>query len=112
MLTTESFILLADLLGILNITKQSLSRVLSHLITEGYILQQIGKYDKRQRLLSLTPKGRDLEARLTDIQCQRFAIAYSACGSNDVVGFQNVLARLLNQDTYETLSNYYPDSFE
>ena len=40
----------SDLLNILRITKQSLSRVLSCLISEGYVYQQIGKTDKRQRL--------------------------------------------------------------
>ena len=44
----------SDLLSILRITKQSLSRVLSHLIAEGYVRQQIGDTDKRQRLLFLT----------------------------------------------------------
>ena len=38
----------SDLLTILKITKQSLSRVLSHLIAEGYIHQEKGARDKRQ----------------------------------------------------------------
>ena len=49
----------SDLLTILKITKQSLSRVLSHLVAEGYIHQEQGARDKRQRLLSLTDKGLD-----------------------------------------------------
>src|SRR5210317_978006 len=44
----------SELLAILNITKQSLSRVLSQLIEDGYIEQEQGTTDKRQRLLSLT----------------------------------------------------------
>ena len=51
----------SDLLTILKITKQSLSRVLSHLIDTGYIQQDSGARDKRQRLLALTEKGLDLE---------------------------------------------------
>ena len=56
------------LLAILKITKQSLSRVLSHLINTGYIQQTQGARDKRQRLLSLTKKGEALEAQLPDLQ--------------------------------------------
>ena len=81
----------SDLLSILRITKQSLSRVLSHLIAEGYVRQKIGDTDKRQRLLFLTSKGSALEARLTDIQCKRFANAYLQSGASDVAGFEQVL---------------------
>ena len=89
----------SDLLSILRITKQSLSRVLSHLITEGYVRQQIGDTDKRQRLLFLTSKGSALEARLTDIQCKRFANAYLQSGASDVAGFEQVLNALLDEQT-------------
>ena len=40
----------ADLLDILTITKQSLSRVLKQLIDQGYIVQQAGSADRRERL--------------------------------------------------------------
>ena len=90
----------SDLLSILRITKQSLSRVLSHLIAEGYVRQQIGDTDKRQRLLFLTSKGSALEARLTDIQCKRFANAYLQSGASDVAGFEQVLNALLDEQTY------------
>ena len=88
-----------DLLSILRITKQSLSRVLSRLIAEGYVRQQIGDTDKRQRLLFLTSKGSALEARLTDIQCKRFANAYLQSGASDVAGFEQVLNSLLDEQT-------------
>ena len=89
----------SDLLSILRITKQSLSRVLSHLIAEGYVRQKIGDTDKRQRLLFLTSKGSALEARLTDIQCKRFANAYLQSGASDVAGFEQVLNTLLDEQT-------------
>ncbi len=41
----------ADLLDILNITKQSLGRVLKQLVDEGYVVQKEGAEDRRQRLL-------------------------------------------------------------
>src|SRR5262245_59843356 len=50
----------ADLLEILNITKQSLGRVLKQLIDQGYVSQKEGAHDRRQRLLYVTPKGETL----------------------------------------------------
>src|SRR5437762_11020173 len=44
-----------ELLGILRITKQSLSRVLGQLVRQGFIVQKPGPSDRRQRLLELTP---------------------------------------------------------
>ena len=55
-------ITIKDLLGILKITKQSLSRVLNQLVKEKYILVSIGE-DKRTKKLCLTQKGLDLEAK-------------------------------------------------
>ena len=52
----------ADLLDILTITKQSLSRVLKQLIDQGYIVQQAGSADRRERLLFPTERGRALQA--------------------------------------------------
>lgn len=89
----------SDLLDILNITKQSLSRVLSHLISEGYVAQKAGETDKRQRLLRLTEKGRTLEKQVTDMQATLFAKAYKECGLEAVDGFQRVLQHLLNEKT-------------
>ena len=93
----------SSLLEILNITKQSLSRVLSHLIDEGYVEQRSGEVDRRQRLLRLTEKGRKLEQKVTQLQAKRFAAAYVKCGVDAVDGFQRVLIELLNQDTVTSL---------
>ena len=61
----------ADLLDILNITKQSLGRVLKQLVDQGYVLQKEGEQDRRQRLLYVTPKGEALALRLATLQTQR-----------------------------------------
>lgn len=57
----------SDLLDILQITKQSLGRVLKQLIDEGYIEQRPGPVDRRERLLYASEKGErlanDLSAR-------------------------------------------------
>ena len=87
-------IMVSDLLTILNITKQSLSRVLSRLIDDGYILARQGPDDKRQRLLSLTVKGEELERELTNVQKARFSRAYKRAGFDSVDGFLKVLEQM------------------
>ncbi|MDA8675788.1 MarR family transcriptional regulator [Alphaproteobacteria bacterium] len=93
----------SDLLAILNITKQSLSRVLSHLITDDYIHQEQGTTDKRQRLLSLTDKGKTLEHDVTMIQRRRFAQAFKSVSTNDVTGFISVMEAMLDDKTLPLL---------
>lgn len=94
----NSGITVSDLLGILRITKQSLSRVLSELVEQGYITQTAGTTDRRQRLLTLTDKGTELERRLSETQRARFARAYCAAGVEAVRGFRTVILGLMNED--------------
>ena len=70
----------ADLLEILNITKQSLARVLKQLVDEGYVLQKEGANDRRQRLLYATPTGEALAMKLAGLQTQRIAQALDEIG--------------------------------
>ncbi|MDA8229722.1 MAG: MarR family transcriptional regulator [Magnetospirillum sp.] len=86
----------SDLLGILRITKQSLSRVLGQLVGEGFITQQPGVRDRRQRLLHLTAKGVGLENLLTERQRTRFADAYRGAGTGAVEGFRTVMLGLID----------------
>jgi len=85
----------SDLLSILGITKQSLSRVVRSLTSGGYLTQTQGARDRRQRLLRLTPKGLQLEAELSQLQRTRFARAYREAGPEAVAGFRQVLSGLL-----------------
>ena len=70
----------ADLLEVLKITKQSLARVLKQLVDEGWIAQQAGVDDRRERRLRVTEKGAKLAGRLDRLQAQRVAGALEACG--------------------------------
>src|SRR5246127_5266390 len=81
----------SELLGILRITKQSLSRVLSQLVRQGFIRQRPGDRDRRQRLLELTDKGIELERQLSENQRQRVAKAYREAGAQAVEGFRKVM---------------------
>jgi DNA-binding MarR family transcriptional regulator len=68
----------ADLLGILKITKQSLARVLRQLIDSKYIEQRPGAADRRQRLLYATDKGRAFFETLSSTQTSRIDAAIAA----------------------------------
>jgi DNA-binding MarR family transcriptional regulator len=90
-------ITVSELLAILAITKQSLSRVLGQLVAEGFISQRPGERDRRQRLLDLTARGRELEQRLTENQRKRFARAFREAGPEAVEGFHRVLFNIIDE---------------
>ena len=83
------------LLGILRITKQSLARVLLHLVQEGYVSQTPGPIDRRQRLLRLTEKGEALERELTARQSRLLARAFAAIGAEGTATFRAALENLV-----------------
>jgi len=90
-------ITVSELLDILGITKQSLSRVLSQLVRENYIVQKRGPRDGRQRLLQLTDKGHALERDLTAEQRTRIASAFKDAGTPAIDGFRRVMLGIMNE---------------
>ena len=88
-------ITVSELLAILQITKQSLGRVLSELVEQGFIIQQPGPRDRRQRLLELTPQGRALEREVSAPQRDRVTSAYRQAGVTAVDGFRRVLLAII-----------------
>src|SRR5215468_7971573 len=88
----------SELLAILHITKQSLSRVLGQLVRQEFIVQQRGAPDRRQRLLGLTPQGRDLERQLSEPQRARIANAFRKAGPQAVEGFRKVMLEIVASD--------------
>ncbi|MDE2164910.1 MAG: MarR family transcriptional regulator [Alphaproteobacteria bacterium] len=88
----------SDLLAILRITKQSLSRVLGQLVRQGFIRQSPGSRDRRRRLLELTEKGVELERQLSENQRQRIARAYRESGAQAVDGFRKVMFGIMSSE--------------
>lgn len=91
-------ITVAELLNILRITKQSLSRVLSALIEGDFVRQQQGLQDRRQRQLFLTDKGKTLERRIASVQQAKVAEAYREAGAEAVAGYRKVLSGLIDEE--------------
>lgn len=91
-------ITVAELLNILRITKQSLARVLKQLIERGFIEQETGRQDRRQRLLYLTQAGRDLLERLEAPQRARVARALEKAGPDADAAWRSALLALVNEE--------------
>ena len=86
-----------ELLSILQITKQSLSRVLNQLVNEKYILLSIGD-DKRTKKLILSKKGQELEKKLSDIQISNIFNVIKKFDEVDINGFKKILYKMIKKD--------------
>ena len=101
----HSGIAVSALLALLGITKQSLARVLGELIARGYVVQVRGPHDRRQRLLSLTESGRQLERRLFERQREKMVAAYREAGGVAVEGFRRVMRGIMDEETRQLLES-------
>ena len=86
----------ADLLDTLKITKQSLARVLKQLIDSGYIRQETGPEDRRQRMLYTTEEGKALARALAEPQSRRIADALARTGPGARETVKRFLAGMKN----------------
>ncbi len=93
----------ADLLEVLNITKQSLGRVLKQLVDEDYVLQKEGEQDRRQRLLYVTAKGEALSLRLAGLQTARIARAFDRLGPGAHRAARDFLTAMIDGDNRESV---------
>jgi DNA-binding MarR family transcriptional regulator len=100
----------ADLLDVLKITKQSLGRVLKQLIDQGYIVQQAGSVDRRERLLYPTEAGRALAKRLAAPQLVRLVEALSAAGPAADAAIRSFLEAMINAEERPKVSSIMSSS--
>jgi DNA-binding MarR family transcriptional regulator len=87
---------IAELLDILQITKQSLNRVLKELVETGYVEQRTGRQDKRQRHLHATATGEALSLRLDALQARRIEAALAGVGAEHADVIARYLAGLID----------------
>lgn len=74
---------IAAILDLLQITKQSLSRVLRQLVEDGFVALLPGDEDRRQRRLYPTLKGRELTLELSRAQARRIDAALETSGMGE-----------------------------
>ena len=97
-------ITIKELLIVLKITKQSLSRVLNQLVKEGFIVVSTG-LDKRTKNLSLTSSGLSLENELSTIQIQKIKKVINNFNQENIDGFKIILYEMLEIDNKKTFQN-------
>lgn len=90
-------ITMVELLGLVQLTKQSVSRLLRDLVGRGLIVRSLDHNDRRQRPLELTEQGRALDEQITGRLRQRLAGAYRAAGAEAVAGYHKVLLGLVEE---------------
>lgn len=88
----------AELLDVLQITKQSLARVLKQLIDTGHIVQVQGPRDRRQRELYPTTKGRQLALDLARPQSRRIDQALKSIHPDSRKTVEGFLKSMVNPE--------------
>ena len=97
-------ITIKELLIVLKITKQSLSRVLNQLVKDGFIVVSTG-LDKRTKNLSLTSSGLSLENELSTIQIQKIKRVINNFNQEDIDGFKKILYEMIEIDNKKTFQH-------
>lgn len=80
---------------VLAVTKQALHGPLRQLIDRGLVVVRANPDDGRQKLLTLTARGRALEAQISGIQRELFSKAFRAVGARSEQGFCDVMRALV-----------------
>jgi len=95
----------SDLLEILKITKQSLSRVLKQLLDEGYIEQRPGPVDRRERLLYMTERGHVFAVKLAESQAERIENALNAISPENGEIIRHFLLTMVDETERANVEN-------
>jgi DNA-binding MarR family transcriptional regulator len=95
----------AELLDVLQITKQSLARVLKQLIDTGHVIQVQGPRDRRQRELYPTAKGRTLALALARPQSRRIHHALEGANAADREAVERFLKAMVNPELRAQIDN-------
>ena len=97
LLSTYEGISISDLLKKLKITKQSLNRILRDLIKINVIYFKKNERDTRLKHIYLSEKGEKLFIEIFSIQKKRIYKALLNSSSSEVLHFDNVLKRIINE---------------
>ena len=90
-------ITISDLLKKLNVSKQSLNRVLKDLIKLEAIYFKKNELDTRLKHIFLSKKGFEIFEEIFAVQKKRIYKAFIKSESKEVIDFNNVLKRIINE---------------
>ena len=97
------YLTIKDLLIILDIKKQSLSKIINKLKNDELIILKKSKKDKRKKNIYLTKKGIKIEKKLTEKQIGNIANAYKNAGKDSINGFKKILVNLISKNSKNIL---------
>ena len=90
-------ITISSLLRKLKVTKQSLNRVLNDLVEIKAIEFKRDEIDTRVKHVYLTEQGKKIFDEIFSVQKKRIYEAFLSSDSNDVVSFDKVLKKIINE---------------
>ena len=90
-------ITISELLKKLKVTKQSLNRVLKDLIKLEVVLFEKDQHDTRIKHIFLSDKGEKLFKKIFFLQKKRIYSAFLHSSSEEVLNFENVLKKIINE---------------
>ena len=88
---------ISELLKRLKVTKQSLNRVLKDLIKLEIIIFEKNEKDTRVKHVFLNQKGEKIYNEIFELQKKRIYNALLNSSSEEVVNFDNVLSKIINE---------------
>ncbi|WP_430395965.1 MarR family winged helix-turn-helix transcriptional regulator [Ferrovibrio sp.] len=98
-----------EILSILRITNQALSRTLNQLMRMDLIEQRPGKTDRRHRCHYCTPKGLQLDRRLTKLQFEHIETSLRHLPRKQLETFWAVLYEMVRDQDKPWISVYQPE---
>jgi DNA-binding MarR family transcriptional regulator len=87
-------IVVNDLLGILDVSKQALNAPLRRLIEMKLVAVRVAAQDRRYKQLRLSAAGEKLESRLSGTQLEHLARVFESAGATAEQGWQAVMQAL------------------
>ena len=90
-------ITISEMLRRLKVTKQSLNRVLKDLLKMETIFFQKNQQDTRVKHIFLNDKGKKIFEKIFTIQKKRIHNAFLNSTSEEVLNFDNVLKKIINE---------------
>ena len=97
LLSMYNGISISELLGKLKVTKQSLNRVLKDLIKLEVVEFKKDEFDTRIKHVFLNQKGKNISNEIFKVQKQRIYNALLESKSEEVLNFDNVLKKIINE---------------
>ena len=88
---------ISELLKRLKVTKQSLNRVLKDLIKIEAIIFKKDQQDTRVKHIFLNEKGKKIFKEIFEVQKKRICNALLNSSSEEVINFDNVLKKIINE---------------